>query len=342
METRVTPTGLQPNREATSPDEAAAEAREPGRGRLADSPGEIPQRGWKDILWRVWQQSTEDRILSVAGSMAFFSLLALFPGLSSLVALYGLFADSSTIGGHLSSLAFVLPAGAFEIVSAQIELAVKASSGALGLRFAFSVLLAVWSANSGMKATFDGLNVAYGEKERRGVIELNIQSLAFTFLGILTAGFVILVIIILPVAFRFLHLDSASEFWISLLRWPVLLVAVWCALVVLYRFGPSREQPKWRWVTWGSVVGTLGWAVVSVLFSWYVAGFGSYDSSYGPLGAIIAFMTWIWLSATVILLGAELNAEMEHQTARDSTTGTPKPLGQRGARMADTIGVKAD
>ncbi|WP_244540366.1 YihY/virulence factor BrkB family protein [Kaistia soli] len=309
---------------------------------MAKGPGEIPKRGWRDIFWRVWQQTNEDRILSVSGSMAFFTLLALFPGLSALVALYGLFADNSTIGQHLSSLAFILPAGAYDLVAAQVDLGIKASSGALGLKFALSVLLALWSANSGMKATFDGLNVAYDESERRSFVALNLQSLAFTMLAIFAGIVAIAMVIAVPIMLSFLRMDTGSEFWLSLLRWPVLIIAVWFALVVLYRFGPSREQPKWRWVTWGSALAALLWVLVSSLFSWYVAGFGSYDSSYGPLGAIIAFMTWIWLSATVILLGAEINAEMEHQTARDSTTGPPQPLGKRGAEMADTIGAKAD
>lgn len=322
--------------------EASIDRSEPGRGRLATTPGEIPKRGWQDIFWRVWQQTNEDRILSVAGSMAFFMLLALFPGLSALVALYGLFADNSTIGQHLSALAFVLPAGAYELIAAQVDLGIKASSGALGLKFALSVILALWSANSGMKATFDGLNVAYDEDERRSIVALNLQSLGFTMLAIVAGIVAIAMVIAVPIVLSFLRMDSESEFWLSLLRWPVLIIAVWAALVVLYRFGPSREQPKWRWVTWGSALAAVLWVLVSSVFSWYVAGFGSYDSSYGPLGAIIAFMTWIWLSATVILLGAEVNAEMEHQTARDSTTGPPLPLGERGAEMADTIGAKAD
>lgn len=324
------------------PVEAEIDAREPGRGRLAETPGEIPARGWRDILWRVYEQTAEDRVFSVAGSMAFFTLLALFPGLSALVALYGLFADTSTIGQHLSQLAFILPAGAYDLIAAQIELAVTASSGALGLRFALSVLVAIWSANSGMKAAFDGLNVAYDETERRSFIALNLQSLGFTLLALVAGIVAVGVVIAVPVIFSLLNVNERAEFWISLLRWPVMIVAVWLALAFLYRFGPSREQPKWRWVTWGSTLAAVLWVLVSSLFSWYVAGFGSYESSYGPLGAIIAFMTWIWLSASVVLLGAELNAEMEHQTAVDSTTGAPLPLGARGAEMADTIGKTSE
>lgn len=322
--------------------EQAIDRAEPGRGRLADAPADIPARGWKDILWRVFESSLEDRVLTLAGGMAFFCLLALFPGLSAMVTLYGLIADSSTISSHLSGLAFVLPAGAFELIADQINLAVKASSGTLSFSFALSFLFAIWSANAGIKATIDGLNVAYGERERRSVIALNVESLIFTFLAIAAGIGAIVFIIAVPIAFRVLEVGGASETWINILRWPVLGFFVWAALAILYRFGPCREQPKWRWVTWGSTVAAALWIITSISFSWYVSSFGSYDRTYGALGAIIGFMTWIWLSATVILIGAELNAEMEHQTARDSTIGRPKPLGKRGARMADSIGKAQD
>lgn len=322
--------------------EQALEDAEPGRGRLANAPIDIPARGWKDILWRVWESSLEDRVLTLAGGMAFFCLLAIFPGLSAMVTLYGLVADNSTISSHLSGLAFVLPAGAFELISDQINLAVKASSGALSLSFALSFLFALWSANAGIKATIDGLNVAYGERERRGVIALNVESLIFTLLAIAAGIGAIAFIIAVPIAMRFLEIGRASEVWINVLRWPILGCFVWVALAILYRFGPCREQAKWRWVTWGSTVAATLWIVTSISFSWYVSSFGSYDRNYGALGAIIGFMTWIWLSATVILLGAELNAEMEHQTARDSTVGRPKPLGKRGAMMADSVGKTQD
>ncbi|MCX5580864.1 YihY/virulence factor BrkB family protein [Kaistia terrae] len=322
--------------------EQAIEEAEPGRGRLANTPIDIPARGWKDILWRVWESSLEDRVLTLAGGMAFFCLLAIFPGLSAFVTLYGLVADVTTINSHLSGLAFVLPAGAFELISDQINLAVKASSGALSLNLALSFLFALWSANAGIKATIDGLNIAYGEREQRGILALNVESLIFTLLAIAAGIGAIAFIVAVPIAMRFLEIDRASEVWINFLRWPILGFFVWVALAILYRFGPCREQAKWRWVTWGSTVAATLWILTSISFSWYVSSFGSYDRNYGALGAIIGFMTWIWLSATVILLGAELNAEMEHQTARDSTVGRPKPLGKRGAMMADSIGKTQD
>lgn len=311
---------------------------EAGHGRLAEAPSEIPLRGWRDIVIRVYEQSIEDRLLSVAGGVAFFCLLALFPGLNALVTLYGIFADNSTISTNLSTLSFILPAGAFDIIGAQIKLALMTSNGSLSVQFFFSLVLAIWSANAGIKSIFDGLNVVYEERERRNFFVLNLQSLIFTLLAIIAGGLAIAAVIVAPILLHYVYLGDKIELSISILKWPLLAIFILLALSVLYRFGPSRQQPKWRWVTWGSVVAALLWMIMSVGFSWYVSGFGSYDRTYGALGAIIAFMTWIWLSTTVILLGGELNAEMEHQTARDTTTGMPLPMGERGAVMADTLG----
>ena len=311
-------------------------------GRLASRPSEISRRGWKDILWRVYSEASEDRILSVAAGMTFYGLLAVFPAVSAFVALYGLIADASTINEHIAELMFILPAGAGEIIADQVKRSVEASTGGLSVSFLVSFLFALWSANAGMKATFDGLNVAYEEREKRGLIALNAQSLLFTVLAILAALAAVLAVVVAPIVLQLFYLDKVVETTISLLRWPLMAVCIMFALAVLYRFGPSRAEAKWRWVTWGSAVAALLWLIISFAFSWYVSGFGSYDKNYGALGAVIGFMTWIWLSAAVILLGAELNAEMEHQTILDTTTGTPKPLGLRGARMADTVGAAAE
>lgn len=320
----------------------AALALEPeGHGRHADAPGQIPPRGWWDILNRVYAQSMEDRLLSVAGGVAFYCLLALFPALSALVSLYGLVADSSTIADNLGTLSFLLPAGAFDIVAAQIRLAQTSATGSLSLQLVVSFGVSLWSANAGIKAIFDGLNVVYEERERRSFLILNLQSLLFTILAVLAGGMAVGGVIVAPILLRYLYLGSAAQWIITYGKWPVLAVFILLALAVLYRFGPSRSRPKWRWVTVGSLVAMLLWIAMSLAFSWYVSGFGSYQRNYGAMGAVIAFMTWIWLSVTVILLGGELNAEMEHQTAKDTTTGAPRPMGTRGAVVADTLGKAA-
>jgi membrane protein len=310
---------------------------EHGRGRHAASPGEIPAAGWKDILWRTWSEFNDDRIITVAASVGFFGILALFPGMAAFVSLYGMFADVSTAQKHLELLAGVLPADSLTFIGGEMVRVAATKQASLSATFGISLALSLWSANAAIKALFEGLNVAYEEREKRGFFKLNLISLVFT---IATLAFVMLAMTAMvgaPVALQFFHLDAKSRL-LAAMRWPLLLVVVIAGLSIIYRFGPSREQPRWRWVTSGGVVAAFGWLGVSLLFSWYVGSFAHYSITYGSLGAVIGFMTWMWLSVIVILLGAELNAEMEHQTARDSTTGEPLPMGARGARMADTLG----
>ena len=314
-------------------------AHEPGRGREANTPKEIPARGWKDILWRMLWEISEDRILYTSGGVAFFALLAIFPAIATIVSLYGLYADASTIRGHLSLLAGILPGGVLELIGEQISLISGQGSDTLSVAFVVGFLVALWSANSGVAALFDALNVVYGEKEKRSLLRFYATTFLLT-LGMI--GFVLLAtsaVVVAPVVLTFMGFVTPAERLLATLRWPILLVAVGMWLAVIYRYGPSRRDPKWRWVTWGSTTAAVLWLVASMLFSWYVANFDSYNKIYGSLGAGVGFMVWIWLSVVIVLLGAELNAEMEHQTAQDSTEGTPKPLGARGANIADHVGA---
>ncbi|WP_342163695.1 YihY/virulence factor BrkB family protein [Methylobacterium sp. SD21] len=315
-------------------------ATQPERGRHAEHPADIPASGWKDILIRVYLEFIKDRVLAVAAGVTFYTLLALFPGIIALVTLYGLFADASVINEHLAQLHAVLPSGAVEIIGDQVKRIASKPSGTLGLTFFTGLLVSIWSANAAMKAMFDALNVVYEEEEKRNFFMLNLRSLTFTVGGLIFAIIALNAIVVVPVVFNFLGLGS--EAWlIAALRWPALLLVILGALSVLYRFGPSREHARWRWVGVGSLVAGLLWLVASLLFSWYVSSFGTYNETYGSLGAVIGFMTWIWISSTIVLLGGEINAEIEHQTGRDTTTGHPLPLGARRARMADTVGAAA-
>jgi membrane protein len=326
----------EPEPAATTVDQARA--REPGRGREATTPEQIPARGWHDILWRVFWAISTDRVLSTAGSVAFFALLAFFPGIATVVSLYGLFLDASNIGNHLAVLAGILPAGVLELISGQILLIGTQSGKTLGTAFLIGLGIALWSANSGVVALFDALNVVYDEKEKRSLLRLYGTTFLFT---IGAVGFIVVAlvgVVAVPVVLTVAGLPPLTESAVSILRWPVLLGCVVLVLAVIYRFGPSRNEARWRWVTWGSVVGALLWVAASMLFSWYVANFDSYNKTYGSLGAAVGFMVWLWLSMVVVLVGAEINAEMEHQTARDTTEGRPKPLGGRGAMMADHVG----
>ena len=311
---------------------------EAGRGREADSPTEIPAQGWKDVLWRVWEEMGHDRLIAVAAGVTYYGLLAIFPAIAAFVSLYGLVADPSTIEGHLNAMSGVLPGGALDVIREQVQRIASQGEGKLGFAFAFGLLVSIWSANAGMKAVFDALNVVYDEEEKRGFIKLNLQSLLFTVGAVAILILALVATAVLPHLLDFVGLGQVVETLLSLLRWPILLVLIMGALAVLYRYGPSRETAEWRWVSPGSIGAAILWVVASMLFSWYAANFGSYNETYGSLGAVVGFMTWLWISTIVILLGAELNAETEHQTAKDSTTGGDKPMGARQAAMADTVG----
>jgi membrane protein len=318
---------------------ASPDARhEQGRGRDAQTPTDIPTPGWKDVLWRTYEQIGKDRVLAVAAGVTFYALLALFPAIAALVSIYGLFADPMTIQEHLNALGGVMPGGATEIIGEQVSRIASQGGGALGFGFIAGLAVSLWSANAGMKAIFDALNVVYDEEEKRSFIQLNLQSLAFTLGAIFFLIAALIGIVVLPILLGYIGLGESAEWLIRIGRWPVLLLVVVLGLAVLYRYGPSRDKPEWKWVTPGGVVAAVLWLVGSMLFSWYVTNFGSYNETYGSLGAVIGFMTWIWLSTTIVLLGAEINAEMEHQTAADTTEGAHEPLGVRGAKMADTVG----
>ena len=292
-------------------------AKQSGRGRQATSPWQIPWAGWKDILWRTYGQIGDDRLLAVAAGVVFYGLLAIFPAVTAFVSLYGLFAKASTISDHLTLAAGVIPSGGVEIIQEQINRITAKGEARLSLAFAFSLGLALWSANAGMKAVIDALNVTYNEKEKRGFIKLNLISLALTVGAILSLLVALGSIVVLPLILSSFGLGGWTEILLRFLRWPVLICLVVFGLAVLYRFGPSRESPRWEWLSVGSVVAATAWLVGSALLSWYLANFANYDATYGSLGAAIGMMIWMWMSSTIILVGAELNSEIEHQTAQE-------------------------
>lgn len=319
-----------------------ARAAESGRGRRALSPVDIPLNGWRDIAWRVYAEIGNDRLLAVAAGVVFYGLLALFPAITALVSSYALFADAATIGKHLTFAAALMPAGAFGIVEEQVTRIAQTGGGQLGSAFIVGLLLAIWSANAGMKAMIDALNVIYGETEKRSFIMLNLLSLTMTLGALAFLLIAIGAVVVLPLLFSWLGIESWGQWAIALLRWPAIMVVIALALAVLYRYGPSRHEAKWRWLSVGAVAATLLWIAGSALFSWYLSNFADYNATYGSLGAGIGLMMWLWLTSIAVLIGAELNAEIEHQTARDSTVGHTKPLGVRGAVMADTVGEAQD
>ena len=318
--------------------EAAPASGTEDRGREAEGPTEIPRPGWRDILWRVWDRVGKDNAWIVAAGVAFYSLLAIFPAITAFVSLYGLFADPTRVQQQIAALGQVIPSDALNLISGQLQSVASAGNKRLGLSALIAVLIALWSAGAGVRALMTALNIAYREEDKRGYIEFYLVGFAFT-VGLIGAAIVALLVIVgLPVALQFLPLGGLGQVLITVLTWAILAVVVVFGLGVLYRYGPSREPAKARWVSWGAVVGALLWVLASFLFSVYAANFANYSATYGTLSAVIALLMWFWLSAFVILLGAELNAEMEHQTRKDTTTGEPKPMGERGAFVADHLG----
>jgi membrane protein len=314
-------------------------ARQRGRGRHATHPLQIPWRGWMDILWRTYQEMQSDRLLSIAGGVAFFVLLAIFPAITALVSAYGLFFNTSTITGNLALLNDVVPANVLGIVTEQANRIAANSGRALSVGIVVGMLVSLWSAMSGAKAMIDALNVIYEQQEGRSFIKLNLEALLFTLGGFAAFLLAIAAIIVLPFVLSPIGLGSQTETLTRVLRWPALLLVLLTGLAVLYRYGPYRRAARWQWVSVGSVFAAVTWIAASYLFSWYLASFANYNATYGSLGAAVGLMVWLWISTIVVLLGAELNAEIEHQTARDSTVGDEKPLGARGAVMADTVGA---
>jgi membrane protein len=330
------------NSEANSPETSpTGAATQPGHGRRSKSPFAIPWAGWKDIFWRTYQRVGDDRLLATAGGVVFFGLLAIFPAVTALVSFYGLFADPSTISSNLQSLAMMLPEGAFQIVEDQVARVVSNGGATLGVTFLFGLVLAIWSANAGVKAIFDALNVAYEEREKRSFIRLNAVSLAFTVGGIVALLLMVGAVVAFPLALNHLGMAPESKLIVALARWPVLFAILLAALAVLYRFAPSRDAPRWQWLSVGALTAAILWIAGSALLSWYLSEFANYNATYGSLGAAIGLMMWMWMSAIVIMFGAELNSEIERQTLRDTTTGAPKPLGTREAVSADTVGAAA-
>jgi membrane protein len=316
-------------------------ARQPGRGRQADQPHEIPARGWWDILWRVKDEMSKDNLSVLAAGVGFYSLLAIFPALAAAVSIYGLVFDPHGVEHQLSMVIGLIPEDARQIITDQLSAITNQPRQSLGFSLIFTLLFALWSASAAVQTLMTGLNVVYDEPERRGFISFHAMALILT-VGVIVFGLIALSLIAaLPAALKFVGLPKQVETTLLLVRWPLLAVAVIFALAVLYRFGPSREKPRWAWVSWGAVVATILWLAVSIAFSFYVSNFGSYNQTYGALGAVVVLLMWFYFTGYVILMGGELNAEMEHQTAKDTTDRRGAPLGQRDAQMADTVGAPA-
>lgn len=308
------------------------------RGRNADRPRAIPKPGWRDIALRVKDEITRDHVSIVSAGVAFFGLVAIFPAIAALISIAGLVLDPASIEAQLEELAGVLPENAAAIVQDQAREVAQGAATGVGLAAAGGILLSLYSASKGMKTLMEGMNIAYDEEESRGFIALNITALALTLFLIVGVLIAFAATLAAPALLGAMGLSEGVKAAVTYGRWPLLALLTIFGLAVVNRYGPSRENPKWQWVSVGAIVSTIIWVLGSIAFSIYVRNFGSYNETYGALGGVIILLTWLWLSAFIVLLGAELNSEIEHQTANDTTTGDPMPRGERGAAKADTVG----
>jgi membrane protein len=299
------------------PDHAAS-------GRLAATPVGIPWRGWKQLIGRTWREISSDRVSLVAAGCAFYATLALFPAISMLVSLYGMVFDPKTVEPQLQTIRELLPPAAFTLIADRVHTLVSHGSGTLGLSLLISSALALWSASTGTKSLLSALNLIYGEAERRGFLRFQAIGLAMTLCAVLGATLGVAILVGLPAAVSFLGISAHAGGLIRLGSVAVRGVFMLLALALLYRFGPARQNVRWHWITPGSLMATALWFAASALFSFYVAHVASYDAIYGPLGAVVGVMMWFWVSAYLVLLGAELNAELELQTTHNVPEGKPK------------------
>jgi membrane protein len=306
-------------------------------GREAEHPTEIPGHGWKRVLARVKDRTLRDNLSIIAAGVAFYAFLAIPSALTALVALYGLAFNPADVQRQLSALHGVMPAEAVQLVTQQLKAVTSQPQTSLGIGFIVALLVAIWGARSAMSTFITALNIAYGEEERRSFFRFQAMAFGLTGLAVVFAVLSIALIGVLPAAIDLLPFGSFGKTIASVVRWPVLLALMTIGLAAIYRYAPSREEAKWRWVSWGASVATVFWIAASALFSVYVGEFASYDKTYGSVGAVVVLMMWLYVSAFAVLLGAELNGEMEHETARDTTTGAPSPIGRRGAWAADNV-----
>lgn len=308
------------------------------RGRDAKKPTEIPASGWKDTLKRVQVGLEHDHISMISAGMAYYALFALVPALTSIVLIYAWISDPSEISQHIATASNFIPLELQNILNQQLGTLASQASSDLGMGAIFSLLLALWGASKVSNAIIEAMNIIYEEEDKRSYIKKYLLSLGMTLLAIVLTILAMGVIVLIPTLTNFLNFGTLIETGVTIVSWIILLGIFSFFLSFAYRFGPCRKKAKWKWVNAGAIIGSVLWAIVSALFSWYAKEFGNFNKTYGSLGAMIVLMMWFYLSSYVILLGGEINAELEHQTKRDSTVGKEKPMGERGAFMADTVG----
>jgi membrane protein len=302
----------------------------------------MPRAAWKDIFGRTWQRTWDDNVGLVASGVAFYGFFALLSLLGMLVLIYGLAAEPKTVVENFRSLTAILPTDVAALIADQLMTAVQSSQGQKGVGLLIAFLVALYGGTNGAGALLTALNIAYEEKEKRSLAKFYLTAIAMT----LSAVIMGLLALAATAAVAFLqHLlpqtPTALVILGKALSYLVLALVAAAVAATLYRFGPAREDARWRWITPGSIFTAITWLLLTVLFGIWVTTVSDYSRTYGSLGAVVGLLTWLYLSAYVFILGAELNSEIEHQTAKDSTTGKPLPLGERGAWAADNVATDA-
>ncbi len=306
-------------------------------GATADEPRQIPAKGWFQVTKRAWAESKVDQVPLLAAGVAFYSFLSLFPAMIAAVTIYGLVADPATVARQTQAISDALPADAASIITKQMEAITSQPQQSLGLGLIIALALALWSASGGVGNIVSAINVAYDEEETRGFVKRKLLSLGFTLGAIVFVVLAVTLIAVTPVLLDSVFPSGAIHWLLQIGRWVGVVLAVMVALAVLYRYAPDRDSPRFSWVSVGAAVATVIWVLASVGFSLYVDNFGSYSKTYGALAGVAVLMLWLWLTAFIVLLGAEINAEAEQQTVKDTTVGPPQPLGERNAVKADNL-----
>jgi membrane protein len=312
-------------------------------GAEAHKPTEIPKRGWWQVLKRAWAESKTDQVPLLAAGVAFFSFLALFPAMIAAVLIYGIVADPATVAEQAQQVTEALPNDAASLVTGQMESLTSSPQQSLGIGVVIAIVLALWSASGGVGNLVQAVNTAYDEEETRGFIKRKLLALGLTLGAILFVVVAVGLVAVAPAALDSLVGSGPLRWGVEAGRWILLLVALCIALAVIYRWAPDRDAPQFRWVSVGAVVATVIWLIASLGFSLYVDNFGKYSETYGALAGVVVLLLWLWITNFIVLLGAEINAEAEQQTVKDTTTGEPRPLGDRNAVKADILpGQDAD
>lgn len=311
----------------------------PGAG--ADTPAQIPRRGWVQIVKRAVKELSRDQMPLIAAGVAFYAFLSLVPTLIAATMMYGLVTDPEEVERQIDSMAGVFPESAQSLIGDQMTALASANQRGLGIGLIVSLALALWSASGGVGNLITAVNLAYDEEETRGFVKRKALALGLTISAIVFFSLTFSLVAVFPAVANALDLPAAARLGLQALRWAVILVLVTVALAVLYRVAPDRDGAKIKWLSVGAVVATVAWVVAAIGFSLYVDNFGSYGKTYGSLAGVVVLLLWLWLSILVVLLGAEINAEAEQQTVRDTTKGPQQPLGERNAVKADSLPSEA-